>query len=145
MVERKYRTDPSDRALYGHSAGGLFAIYALFEGQGTFHRFIIGSPSLWWDNRSLFGLEETYFQESQELQGRAFFSVGRDENDEDHPKEGGWGRMVTNFVDLVELLEERDYEGLDWKYVIFEDENHQSVFPVNISRGFRFIYGSWPN
>jgi predicted alpha/beta superfamily hydrolase len=45
LVERSYRiTD--DRGIMGHSLGGLFAAYALFEAPDLFRRYGILSPSL---------------------------------------------------------------------------------------------------
>jgi predicted alpha/beta superfamily hydrolase len=51
LMEKEYRVDPSNRALLGHSFGGLFAFYALLHGEGGFHRFLVSSPALWWDDR----------------------------------------------------------------------------------------------
>src|SRR5579864_2232255 len=35
--------NPSERAWFGHSFGGLFGLYALFHNDGLFQRFVIGS------------------------------------------------------------------------------------------------------
>ena len=43
LVELEFRAKPEGRALYGHSCGGIFAFYALLEGEGTFERVIAGS------------------------------------------------------------------------------------------------------
>jgi predicted alpha/beta superfamily hydrolase len=53
LIEAEYRVDPRNRALFGHSFGGLFAFHALLHGKGAFQRFIIASPALWWDDRQL--------------------------------------------------------------------------------------------
>ena len=45
LVDAEYRTDPADRILWGHSFGGVFAVYALLERGGLFHRVIATSPS----------------------------------------------------------------------------------------------------
>jgi hypothetical protein len=47
FVDANYRTDPNLRALFGDSRGGLFALYALFNTSEAFHRYLIGSPSMW--------------------------------------------------------------------------------------------------
>lgn len=51
-VESRYRTG-GGRALIGQSLGGLLATQILFEKPAMFDRYIIVSPSLWWDNGSL--------------------------------------------------------------------------------------------
>jgi len=40
--------DPARLSLYGHSYGGLCALYALARHPGRFARTICASPSLWW-------------------------------------------------------------------------------------------------
>lgn len=40
--------DPARLSLYGHSYGGLCALYALVRHPGRFARTICASPSLWW-------------------------------------------------------------------------------------------------
>ena len=133
MVESEYRADSMDRALYGHSFGGLFGAYTLFKSDGAFQRFIIGSPSLWWDDRTIFELESEYSASRNDLSARVFLSVGQLEPEEPY-------RMVTNFQEFISILERRDYDGFDLEWWIFEDETHNSVIPPTISRGLRSIY-----
>lgn len=50
-------------------------------------------------------------------------------------------------TDRVRLAHEGDkcippYTPLKFKLDIFEDESHNSVIPVTISRGLRYIYGN---
>ena len=40
--------DPARRSLYGHSYGGLCALYALARHPGQFAHTLCASPSLWW-------------------------------------------------------------------------------------------------
>jgi len=140
-IEAEYRADPRGRALYGHSFGGLFAFYSLLEGEGTFHRFIVGSPSLWWDQGVSFELEDRFAETHSALPARAFFSVGMLE-DEGPNDAVPWGQlMVSNLRTLLDVLDERNYEGFEFASHFFEDETHTSVVPATISRGLRYIYG----
>jgi uncharacterized protein len=43
IVEKEYRADPSRRILVGHSCGGLFGVFALFEAPGLFDTLIKSS------------------------------------------------------------------------------------------------------
>lgn len=52
FVAKNYRTT-SAKTLIGESLGGLLATEILLEKPGLFHRYIIISPSLWWDGGSL--------------------------------------------------------------------------------------------
>ena len=139
LIDADYRTDPADRAIYGHSLGGLFALYAVLEGDGAFQRAIAASPSLWWDDRHLLALERDYSESHDSLRARVFLSMGLDEPD-DVQEDSNCCEMVTNLRRLVDVWEGRGYEGLLWHAQFFEGENHQSVMPVGISRGLRFIY-----
>jgi predicted alpha/beta superfamily hydrolase len=136
-IDAEFRTKAGDRALFGHSFGGLFAVHALLNGEETFQRFIAGSPSLWWDGGVTFRHEEEYAATHRALRGRVFFSIG--ELEEQNP-EIYWGHMVTDLQRFVEAVEARQYEGLEYESHLFEDETHTSVIPATISRGLRYIY-----
>jgi predicted alpha/beta superfamily hydrolase len=49
LVRRKYRTVPTT-ILTGHSAGGLFALYAAATRRGAFQGTIATSPALWYND-----------------------------------------------------------------------------------------------
>jgi len=47
-VEQIATLDPQQRALWGHSLGGLFSLHTLFTRTGAFSTYIAASPSMWW-------------------------------------------------------------------------------------------------
>ncbi|MFN7164164.1 MAG: alpha/beta hydrolase, partial [Hyphomonas sp.] len=51
-----------EHALFGHSAGGLFAAYSLFKRPGAFDKMIIGSPYLEGVRGAVFDAENAYAQ-----------------------------------------------------------------------------------
>ncbi|MGZ3932828.1 MAG: alpha/beta hydrolase, partial [Bacteroidia bacterium] len=53
FIERNYKTTPSKKTIIGESLGGLLATEILLKKPGLFNKYIIISPSLWWDNGSL--------------------------------------------------------------------------------------------
>ncbi|CAN5783305.1 hypothetical protein BH23GEM9_BH23GEM9_29010 [soil metagenome] len=53
LIEDRYRADPGDRGLLGYSFGGLLGAHALLNRPGMFHRFLLTSPSVHWDDRLL--------------------------------------------------------------------------------------------
>ncbi|MEN8374776.1 MAG: alpha/beta hydrolase-fold protein [Gemmatimonadota bacterium] len=138
LVESEYRAESSGRALFGHSFGGLFALYALFQGEGTFERFIVGSPSLFWDDRATFDFEAAYAETHATLEADLFLAVGLLE-----ALDGEEYAMVSNVEDLATILEARNYEGLRLETMFFEDETHTSVIPPTVSRGLRVISQAW--
>jgi predicted alpha/beta superfamily hydrolase len=134
-IEQTYNVKHDDRALFGHSAGGLFATYVLFAGNGLFQRFIIGSPALWWNSRVIFKHEESFAAEGKALPARVFFSVGSLEQ-----RLAPAYPMVADLQAFVDTLKRRNYNGLESQTHIFDDETHISVVPATISKGLRFIY-----
>ncbi|NUO00506.1 MAG: alpha/beta hydrolase, partial [Saprospiraceae bacterium] len=52
LIEKTYKTG-SSKTIIGQSLGGLLATEILFKNPNLFDRYIIVSPSLWWDDQSL--------------------------------------------------------------------------------------------
>jgi predicted alpha/beta superfamily hydrolase len=132
-IERRYNVSRTDRAWFGHSLGGLFGVYAMFNNDGLFKRLIIGSPSLWWNDKAILSIEESFARSGKPLPIRAFFSVGLLE-----PQL----RMVVPLREFTERLKSRNYNGLEFQVHYFDDETHVSGVPATISRGLRFIYSA---
>jgi predicted alpha/beta superfamily hydrolase len=57
LVERTYPVDAGRRIFAGQSYGGLFGAYALVSEPGLFSDYILTSPSLWYGNGAMFGIE----------------------------------------------------------------------------------------
>lgn len=49
LVERRYAVDASNRTLYGHSYGGLFALHVALRQPQAFQHYVAASPSIWWN------------------------------------------------------------------------------------------------
>ena len=49
FIESRYEVD-DDRVLIGNSMSGLAAVHALLTRPGLFRRYVITSPSIWWDD-----------------------------------------------------------------------------------------------
>jgi predicted alpha/beta superfamily hydrolase len=137
FIEGNYRVNPDDKALSGGSLGGLFALYVLFHQPNAFNRYLIASPSIWWDNNVTFEYEEKYSAENTDLTATVFMSVESLEEPEDESSESG---MRTNMLKLSRKLEDRNYKNLRLKTHVFDDETHASVGPAAISRGLRVIF-----
>ena len=53
--------DGRQQALWGHSLGGLFTLYAYYRRSPAFTSYFAASPSLWWGNGWLLGAPEQQF------------------------------------------------------------------------------------
>jgi predicted alpha/beta superfamily hydrolase len=136
LINSEYQTDSDDRAYMGDSLGGLFGLYALFHKPETFKRYIIGSPSIWWDQNVTFSFESDYAAKNDDLPARVFMGVGELE---ESPENAG-PAMVTNVKKMKDLLTGRDYPGLELTTHIFEGETHLSVVAMNLVRGLKTVF-----
>ncbi len=136
-IEQTYNVSREDRAWFGHSFAGLFGVYVLFNSEGLFQRFVIGSPSLWWNNRAIFSAEESFAASRKPLPARVFFSVGLLEQ-----RMAPQMPMVTDLRAFVSKIQRRHYQGLTFQAHFFDDETHGSVVPATISKGLRFVYST---
>lgn len=134
-VDSKYNTKAGDRTLVGHSFGGLFALYVLFESPQLFDKYLVSSPSLPWDDRFIFKMESEYAKKHKELSANIFLSVGSLENMPDD-------MMVNQLQEFTSILNLRNYTGLNVSSIVFEDESHYSVIPSAYSKGLRFLYST---
>ena len=152
-VRRNYRTAPGDTTLFGHSLGGLFATWVMLSDPGAFRRYLIGSPSLWWDDGLVSRHEDAYAATHDDLPVAAFFGIGSDETFEGRIRESarmapdGQKRvtalpldMVDDLQRLVNRLEHRNYPGLQAHCVVLPDEFHVTVPPLILSRGLRHLF-----
>lgn len=140
-VEDLYGGDPNDRALFGYSLGGLFTSWALLQDRPGFQRFIAGSPSFWWDNRTIFQMEAARAEGPRSLPARVFISAG--ENEE---LPGGnlpaWAGMVSNALQFAGKLASRKYEGLEVEYQLIPRVGHQQ--PPMLVQGLASVYRGHP-
>ena len=136
-LHSRYRINPAETTLIGDSYGGLFGLYTLFQRPELFKRYIIGSPSIWWDDQVILAYEEKYAAAHTDLPARIFLSVGALEIYESEP-----AAMVSNMKLLAQRLLSRGYKRLDLTSRVFEDETHLSVIPATISTGLRVVFNS---
>ncbi len=139
FVHENYRADPEDRVFMGDSLGGLFGLYTLFHQPDTFTRYIVGSPSIWWDGTVTFDYERAFAERSKDLAARVFMSVGSLEEPGPDAQSAA-AMMVSNVREMDRILRTREYPGLELTTHVFDDETHLSVIPATLSRGLRVVF-----
>lgn len=77
FIDSNYRTSDV-RMLIGQSLGGLLASEVLIKVPGLFDRYLIVSPSLWWDDGSLLEVEPTFLREPNRAPKQVCIAVGRE-------------------------------------------------------------------
>lgn len=128
LIDLKYRTNPADKSLLGFSLSGLFSLYALFNHPDLFNRYLIASPSIWWDTGVTFNYEEQYSKEHTDLAARIFISVGDAEG------------TVESWKKLVEILESRNYKELKLSKMIFDNAPHSTATILAGVRGIKALF-----
>lgn len=135
-IEARYSVDRNDCALAGDSYGGLFTLYSLFSNPNEFQRYIVGSPSLYWDKSMMFEYEGDFYSRCKHLSARVFLSAGQFEAIGE-PLHAG---MLSNTARMVEVLNSRNYRGFSLDFHLFSNETHLSVIPATFSRGLRSVF-----
>jgi predicted alpha/beta superfamily hydrolase len=132
FLDRSYRLD-GRRTLIGHSYGGLFGAYVLFTRPELFARYLLVSPSLWYDDRVIFAMERHYAAHHDKLAARLFLAVGsRERNDRVD--------MVADLERFESALRAHRYGGLEVQRLVFDGETHNSVFPAALTRGLLALH-----
>ena len=133
FVDANFRSDTTNSILSGGSYGGLFALYVLFNEPGLFKSYIVGSPSLDYDNNLISQYEKTYAANHADLNAKVFFHCGQYEN-EFNPEQG-----FGNFIDQIR---KRNYKGLQIESVVVSKMSHASNGPYGVGLGLQFVLSS---
>ncbi len=126
-----FRVDPSLALLAGHSMGGLFALYAMLQPAPVFHKYLLISPFVGWDERAIFGMEEAFAARHEALPAAAFFSYCAAEPTPFY---------VEEIKDIVDVLKSREYEGFHCSLREYPEENHFSVISKAFADGLFALF-----
>lgn len=128
-LAKLYRVDQSDQAIWGHSLGGAFVIYALFNYPGLFKRNIATSPAFVIDGMAVVDYESVLQAEPTFDDVRLFVSVGS--NDQ------VYGPNILAFTDH---LGTQAPSGLTLQSAVLEGFAHISAATPGFVQGLRMIY-----
>lgn len=129
-IQTKYSTNHI-RTIIGQSLGGLLATNILFNKPKLFNKYIIISPSLWWDNGSLLNQPVSDFEHTD-----IYIGVG---------KEGITPTVVPRVMEVDANVLADKIKSLKRKNVsVYFDylplENHATIMHQAVSNAFRRIY-----
>lgn len=139
-VAARYRTDESRRYFLGHSYGGLLGAQILFSDPRLFAGYVLGSPSLWYDDGHMLKVEKAYGATHRDLPAKVYVYVG--EYEDMRPGDPRYARrynMVTDARRLDASLRARKYTGLQLRTEVLNDEDHLSVAPRGFTRGLKYL------
>ncbi len=130
-LEADYPIDPDHRLLFGWSFSALLCLQDLFSPDRLFSDFIVSSPSLWWDDGVMSGIEARFAADHDDLPAQVHLSAGLDEG----------ASMVEEVHKLEATLQGRSYPNLSLTCETFPGETHLSAAAGAFSRGIRSLLG----
>jgi predicted alpha/beta superfamily hydrolase len=144
------RIDETRRSLFGHSFGGLFALYALFERPGLFANWIAASPTIYWEGSEILNNEAR----RRKLAGSTTFlhlSAGEYEGAElapfqylnDDAASRVEKRKVERTVELAQEMAGRlngSEDGIRTQFEFFAGQTHMSVVGPAVNRAISLAF-----
>ena len=138
FIEKKYKGN-GERMLIGQSLGGLLATEILFKKPYLFNKYLIISPSLWWDDGSLLKHTPQTLSANQK-QATVYIGVG---------KEGLAPSTIPHVMEvdanlLVEKLRKIDHKKLQVHFDYLPGEDHATITHQAVFNALRLLYPLTP-
>ena len=150
-VASRASIDSGRQALYGHSFGGLFALYALFTRPFAFQTWIAASPSIYWEDRAIDrflegfeaavpdGLATNMILSAGEYETEklAPFQIGADDEEKRLAQ-----KKLTRTDEFARAMAERldALSGVRASFELHASENHMSILPVTVNRAVQAAF-----
>ena len=166
-IEQNYPVDAADCTIVGSSFGGLFASWVLLTQPGTFQRYVLCSPALWWHGERVWEWVAQCRTAQNEFPAHVFVTAGGLETIEETKRlmqdlgtrgggskvladrlvafyeRQGWPRMAEITPEFADRLQSCNLRSLNVLCQNLPDETHMSVWPAGISRGLRYVFDAW--
>jgi uncharacterized protein len=150
-VKRLTQVDPTQQSLMGYSLGGLFVTHILLTHPEAYKNFIIGSPSIWWNNKEVLRDLPRFAERvsAGEVSPRVLITSSEWEQSDTSPllskdpdkraeeiADNHYTRMIDNAREFaVQLKSIKGSPGFSVSYVLLQGESHNSGVPAATSRG----------
>jgi len=137
FVEKNYRASDS-KMLIGQSLGGLLAAEILLKKPTLFDKYVIISPSLWWNNGSLLNENSQVLQEDFTNKTDVYIAVGKE-----GLTPGKQPRVMEVDANLLaEKLRKSKSKNLTVNFDYLPQEDHATISHQAIFNAFRILYPS---
>lgn len=142
FVEARFRTTAQKRTFVGNSLGGLFGLYILLNQPTLFEHYVLGSPSLWYDNKALLGQVSAWADNQQNPNAKVFIGVGEKET----PLGSNISHdLVGDAISLKSQLAPWRFEHLDVKLMIVPNAGHEVAFPAVVTSALDWLFAQPPS
>jgi predicted alpha/beta superfamily hydrolase len=128
FIDRSYRTN-SEKTIIGQSLGGLLATEILLKKPTLFNRYVIISPSLWWNDESLLADAPAILSKKPLIGTHVYVSVG---------SEGK--QMEDDAKQLAQVLSADNNASLKVIYQPMPAENHLTILHNSVYKAFQTFY-----
>lgn len=126
-INENFRTKKNERAIYGHSYGGLFGTYVFLNKPSLFNKYLLLSPSLWFNKNMLIKqIRKTDFDIGNNM---LYMASGKLEP-----------RIDDLQIEFIQVLKSKNIDVKKLKSEIKENETHRTIFGVGFTNGLRFLY-----
>lgn len=135
FIEKKYKTNNS-KTIIGQSLGGLLATEIVLKKPTLFNKYIIISPSLWWNNGSLLEEKSEIYQENFKDKIDIYIGVG---------KEGLTPSKIPHVMEvdanlLSEKLKSTKSKNVKVSFDYLPQEDHATITHQAIFNAMRILY-----
>jgi predicted alpha/beta superfamily hydrolase len=135
FIQKKYKATGS-KTIIGQSLGGLLVTEILLKKPELFSKYIIISPSLWWDNASLLNHASPIFQENFSRKTDIYIGVG---------KEGLTPTSIPHVMEvdanlLAEKIKNTQSKSVTVYFDYLPQEDHATISHQAIFDAFRMLY-----
>ena len=124
-IEKKYGGSGT-RSIMGHSLGGLFVFYCLFQNENVFSNYFALSPALWVNHNGIYRFNK--ISSALKRQSTLYFSAGSKED---------FNLILTGGKKMNAFLQVKNYGKLDFEYEVHKGRGHFS----QVSQSVRKILG----
>ncbi len=125
FVFEHYSVNQSQKILYGHSSGGLFAVYAALTNPALFSSIIATSPSLEWQDEEF--SKHIQLAEKETLPN-LYISASKLE--------------TRTMASINKLIENQPFETGRFEYQIFDSQTHMGVIPEAYEQAIKWVFES---
>jgi predicted alpha/beta superfamily hydrolase len=144
FVAQRYKVDWSRSMFVGHSYGSLLGTQILLTSPQMFSRYVLSSPSLWYDQRIMFSREKEYAATHKDMKANVFFAVGGLERPCEKSDKFGSAcdkddDMVGDVLAFDAALRSHHYPGLRTQLHVYKGFDHLNVFPDMITDALKWL------
>ncbi|WP_137225216.1 alpha/beta hydrolase [Shewanella sp. MEBiC00475] len=140
FVETNFRVNKQYDTFMGNSLGGLLGAYILLERPRLFDYYVLGSPSLWFDNKQLLQQFSQRFSHTPAISAKVFIGIGELEKP---PHTNGNHHMVADAQAFYQILQSHPSAktgALQLKLLVIPEADHSMAFPTTAIHGLTWLF-----